>query len=228
MIQNKIHKNLYTFHTILKPVFKIFYTTLLLFIYNCATTPNEDYIKLSEISESNIIKNIPEAIQNTEAIKISVGDTISSKITESDPVILLGKTDKYRTNYKVFKFHGKENEIYYVEIQSYCDSLSINREIMFPLIVITDSKGNVLKHNNMAVYETLTSSISGLSFIYGVQQMYSSYDSDYYVLVVSDNSKHEGNSITTVFRETTFRYTLRGLPGKRFPWGGFKLSIKTK
>lgn len=207
---------------------KIFFTTALLFIYNCATTPNEDYIKLSEIPESNTIKSIPEAIQNTEAIEIPVGDTISSKLTESDPVILLGKTDKYHTNYKVFKFHGKEDEIYYVEIQSYCDSLSINREIMFPLIIITDKEGNVLKHNNMAVYETLTSSISGLSFIYGVQQMYSSYDSDYYVLVVSDNSKHEGNSITTVFRETTFRYTLSGLPGKRFPWGGFKLSIKTE
>ena len=99
---------------------------------------------------------------------------------------------------------------------------------MFPLIVITDKDGNVLKHNNMAVYETLTSSISGLSFIYGVQQMYSPYDSDYYVLVVSDNSNYKGNSITTVFRETSFRYTLSGLPGKRFPWGGFTLSIKTE
>lgn len=207
---------------------KIFFTTVLLFVYNCATTPSEEYIKLSKIPEANIIKDIPESIQNTEAIEIPVGDTVSSKLTESDPVILLGKTDKYRTNYKLFKFHGKENEIYSVEIQSYCDSLSTYREIMFPLIIITDKEGNVLKHNNMAVYETLTSSISGLSFIYGVQQMYSPYDSEYYVLVVSDNSNHKGNSITTLFRETTFRYTLKGLLGKRFPWGNFKLSIKIK
>ena len=97
---------------------------------------------------------------------------------------------------------------------------------MFPLIIITDSEGNVLKHTNLAVYETLTSSISGLSFLYGAQQMYSPREGEYYILIVSDNSEQNGNSVTTVFRETSFRYTLRGILGKRYPWGRFKLSIK--
>jgi len=217
-----------THHKILASFLKIFFAALLIFIYHCAPALNEDYLKFSEIPEEEIIKSIPEAIEKTEAQEILLGDTVAAKLTESDPVIELGRSDKYRTNYKLYKFHCKENEIYTVEIQSFCDSLSIAREIMFPLIIISDSEGNVLKHTNLAVYETLTSSISGLSFIYGAQQMYSPKEGEYYILIVSDNSEQKGNSITTVFRETTFRYTLRGILGKRYPWGSFRLSVKAK
>ena len=227
MSNYKFQINPNTYHKILKFFLKIFFAALLL-IYHCAPILNEDYLKFSKIPEEEVIKNIPEAIEKTEALEIFFGDTTAAKLTESDPVIALGTSDKFRANYKLYKFHGKENEVYTIEIQSYCDSLSITREIMFPLIIITDSEGNVLKHTNLAVYETLTSSISGLSFIYGAQQMYSPKDEEYYILIVSDNSAQKGNSITTVFRETTFRYTLRGILGKRYPWGSYKLLIQAK
>ena len=58
---------------------KIFFATVLLFIYNCTTTPNEDYIKLSEIPEANIMKEIPEAIQNTEVIEVQTVDAIGPR-----------------------------------------------------------------------------------------------------------------------------------------------------
>lgn len=224
----KFQINPNTYLKILKSFQIIFFTVLLLPMYYCAPTLNKDYLKFSEIPEEDIIRNIPEAIEKTKALEIIPGDTIAAKLTESDPVIVLGRLEKYRTNYKLFKFHGKENEKYTVEIQSYCDSLTIYREIMFPLLIIADSEGNVLKHTNLAVYETLTSSISGLSFIYGSQQMYSPRDGEYYILIVSDNSEQKGNSITTVFRETTFRYKLQGILGKRYPWGNFKVSIQAK
>lgn len=201
---------------------------ILMLIFSCVSTSDDQYIKLTIIPESQIVKTLQDAIQNTESSTIPIGDTISSEIGESDPVISLGTKDKYRSNYKLYRFNGKENEIYSVEINTLCDSLSVNKEIMFPLLFIMDSDGNILKHHTMATYETLTSNISGLSQIYSYQEMYSPVSGYYYIMVVSDNSTHKGKTITTIYREPTLKYTLRGLFGKRHPWGSFKLSVKLK
>lgn len=207
---------------------KIIISALLLSLSNCVLTSNEQHIKLSSIPESQIAPTLSDAIQNTTVKKIPLGDTISSVLTESDPVLFVGKTDTFRSNYQLYTLHSKENELYTIEIISICDSTSIEKNILFPLLIITDNNGNVLKHHKIISYETISSNLSSSFQIYGLQEVYISDEGEYYIFVVSDNSTTKGYTITTAYRETTFKFTLKGIFGRRSPWGSFKLSVKKK
>ncbi len=196
--------------------------------YHCATAPNQHYLNFSTLTDSLKITSLEDAVSKTEVVKLSFGDTTASELSQSDPLILLGKIEKYLTNFKVFSFHGDENEVYSIEITSICDSQSSDKNIMYPLMILVDSKGNVLKQNKMLTYETITSNLSSATRIYGYQEVYIENAGDYYLLVVSDNSVQNGNSITTVYGETILKYTLKGIYGRRAPWGSFLLKINRK
>ncbi len=196
--------------------------------YHCATAPNQHYLNFSTLTDSQKISSLKDAVSQAEAIKLSFGNTTASELSKSDPLIELGKTEKYRTNFKVFSFFGSKNEVYSIEITSICDSQSSDKNIMYPLMILVDNKGNVLKHNKMLTYETITSNLSSATRIYGYREVYIENAGNYYLLVASDNSVQNGNSITTVYGETILKYTLKGIYGKRAPWGSFLLSINPK
>jgi hypothetical protein len=184
--------------------------------------PNDQLLR--SIPESQTCKTPSEAIENSSPAIIPPGDTLSSKLEKSDPVIVLGSKNKYRSNYKVFQFEARENEIYLIELFSYPD----NQNVLFPLLAITDKNGNVLDCNKIAFYGTLSETSQNASCIYCLQEVYTEEAGVYYILVMSDNSTGKGTGVTTPFREPAFTFRLKGNPGVRSPWGNFRICIHSK
>ena len=173
---------------------------IFLFFY-CATVPNERYASLSSIPDSLIITDLNDAIHHTQPTELIPGDTLTASLSESDPVISFGTVDTFRTHYRLFRFRGNENSVYRIELLSICDSTAFDKNILFPVFILTDNKGNVLKQNNMVLYETITSNLSTAFRIYGYQDIYIADKGEYYLIVASDNSASTGYTITTVYRE---------------------------
>ncbi len=207
---------------------KLLVTYSLLLLFSCAPIPNEQFLKLDQIPESGISQNIQEAVEKGGSINISIGDTFLSRLSETDPILLLGKADIFRSHYKLFQFHAGKNEVYTVEVSGVSDSTGTEKDVLFPIAIIMDSQARFLKHHKMATYETVSSNISHSFRICYLQEIYTPNDGEYFILVASDNSIRHGNTVTTIDRETTLKYTLKGITGRRSPWGSFRLAIKSK
>lgn len=204
---------------------KILFLSTSILIYQCAQNMNEHYNRLMSLPKSQIIKSLKDAVQTSDAVNLEIGDTMVSSITESDPVVALGKEITFRSNCKLYRFHAHENEVYTVEIISTSDSTHPDKNILFPIFILADKEGNVIRQNKMAVYETLSSNLSKAFSIYCSREIYISAEDDYFLLVASDNSSYSGNSITTMYNDLALKYKIPGVAGKRHPWGRFRLIL---
>lgn len=207
---------------------KILFPIALILFYRCASTPNEQYSALLSIPESQIITSLKDAVTAADDQELTIGDTLVSALSESDPVILLGKSNPFRSNFKLYRFHGAENEVYTIEVISTCDSIHVDKNILYPLFILIDKEGNVIKQNKMALYETISSNLSTAFSIYEYQDIYTEQNGEYYLMVASDNSANTGNTISTVYREPMLKYKLQGVNGKRSPWGSYRIIVRKK
>jgi len=188
----------------------------------CAPMTNDQ--QLQSIPVSQISETPAKAIKNSAVITITPGDTLASELQKTDPVILLGGKKKYRSNYKLFQFEAKENEIYLIELAS-CSDDSI---ILFPQLGITDNNGNMLQHNKIVQYGTFPQADRSVPCIYCLQEIYTAETGMYYIFVVSDNSFVKGTAVTTLFWEPVFTFKLKSISGIRSPWGDFRLCVRKK
>ncbi len=207
---------------------KILFPIALILFYRCASTPNEQYSALLSIPESQIITSLKDAVTAADVQELTIGDTLVSALSESHPVIRLGKSNPFRSNFKLYRFHGAENEVYTIEVISTCDSIHVDKNILYPLFILIDKEGNVIKQNKMALYETISSNLSTAFSIYGYQDIYTEQNGEYYLMVASDNSANTGNTISTVYREPMLKYKLQGINGKRSPWGRYRIIVRKK
>lgn len=199
-----------------------------LFLFQCYVPYHAFDKSPIDVSEERVVGSFFDLVKKSSAHHVILGDTLYSKLSIQDPVIEINEGNAYRSYCNLLSFEAEENQIYTIDFQSFPESIDGISAIIYPLIVIVDSKGTVMKNLSLASYESISSNTRGFVGIRGVQEFYAPNDEKYYIVVLTDNATQKGSTITTIMRETNFVYKLRRIPAQRSPTGSFHVIVRKK
>ena len=209
-------------------------TLSILILSGCASLPSTriQLEKIYNVPDEEVVKSVEETITISDSERILPDDYYSSSIEIDDPVFQYGDSIKYRSNYKLFFFIGREQQKYKIIIKSHFRrwGSGFNKFVMIPMIYLLDGDGVIINNIPRRV-EPVVPPI-GPMYLHCEWEGSLLKTDKYYILVGADN-RYSGNTaggMTMVISDGPSSANQTSIPidYNGYPCGGFSLLVSLK
>jgi hypothetical protein len=192
----------------------------LIAIIGCATLPKTHLENIGKVPESSIIPSVVDIPRTTDAQIIGVDKKISGEIEEVDPLVnLTGYGEKWRGNYKIYRFDASRVSTYSILVKSFCSCIGFVKTIILPHLYVIDQGGNIVSTPPDSIYGKPPGLIDPVSLEL-TWKVKIENKGIHYLIVAADNRHNGGEIVTLKQYKGTLEYPLLGSP-----YGSYEFTV---
>lgn len=208
-----------TLNTFVKIIVVIFLGSL---VSGCATTGLADYAKLEGLKADKVATTTLQMINSNNVESFINRQEFSTEIRQWDPV---AQFDRYRSHFRIYKFHANQGERYEVNLRSLCQCGGFAKRILYPITMLIDSKGNII-NDSPSTLKIENASWSLPMNVHSILNGQLEESGTYYVVVAAENqSVAKQVSRTRGFIVTSGVFAIIGMPVVSHPTGKLDITI---
>ena len=188
---------------------------LAVFVAACSSAPLDDYNRLIT-SHSSVMNSVQEAVIQSKAKQLSLGEAEKAEITIDGHVIRIGDA---LASYKVFSTPTLNSGNYQIRVVSGCfECFGFRKKTLLPYVVVIDSENQIVETGNRTEKAVYGYAVEGTIRVDRAQQ--------FSILVAADNRKVGQSSSQFDFAIVQGTFIPMTIPVEVSPEGWFAILVR--